>query len=871
MIRAWARLFLAGFGLLLTLAGSASGQEADTSAVLPAPPDTSQTQSTDLDTTISYSAKNIEFLVDQKLMLLSGNAKIRYKGMTLSAEKISVDWDQNLVTAAGVADTVWADSLDTVVDSIFVKGKPAFAEGEQEITGVRMTYNLKSRRGRITEGTTQYLDGYYWGEALKKDTSGVLYAGPGRFTTCSDDDPHYSFRSQQMKLIVNDKAVAKPVVLYFKDVPVAAIPFGVFPSRTGRQSGLIIPTYGESSTQGRFLHHLGYYFAPSDYYDVAATLDYYERTGFLFHGNARYNWRYHLSGYMQGAITRQHLEEGQRRRWEVKLGHDQTIDPNTRLNVDANFISDRSYYQQYSFNLNQQLAQVLRSNATLTHQFPGGKNSMSINLHHEQNLQNDEITQEIPRINFRRGWSSIIPAPKAAPGDTSRPEPKWYNNITYSYTGEYLHHRVLDQVIAGGDTSLVQDRRAAAKHAVGINSPQSISYFSLNPSLSYNEQWFDEYKDYSSNPSGEKVSGFRSRRTFSTGLGLNTKIYGFWTNPFAGVDAIRHIATPTLSLNFAPDFSDPAWGYYQTITDFTGQTVKKDRFAGSLYGSTPQGKALALNFQLANLFQMKYGSGEEKEKKKIDLFTLNFSTGYNFVADSLRFAPLSSSFRATPLSGSQPLGPVKSLSLDLSANHSFYKFGNAAEYDEYYFEPLQGKLLRLRSFDISTNAGLSLGALVHSQEAARGEGEAGSDLGSDFAPTEAETVLEPTYQTQPSQMPQEWYLGSVPWDMQLAFHYTINRNNPNNQTETFWMNASVDASITRNWQISYNTRVDLKERKVVSAGLTIYRDLHCWEARLVWNPLGIGQGYYLKISLKSPQLEDIKVERRRGQGTFMGF
>ncbi|HEX7342772.1 MAG TPA: LPS assembly protein LptD, partial [bacterium] len=749
MIRASARLFPAGFSFVLILACFAFGQEADTSAIPPVQPDTSRTKSADLDTTISYSARNIEFVVDQKRMLLTGNARIRYKAMTLSAEKIAVDWDQNLVTAEGVADTIWADSLNTVVDSIFVKGEPIFAEADQEITGSRMTYNLKSRRGRITEGTTQYLDGYYWGEALKKDTTEVLYAGPGHFTTCSNNEPHYTFRSQQMKLIVNDKAVAKPVVLYFKDVPVAAIPFGVFPSRTGRQSGLIIPTYGESSTQGRFLHHLGYYYAPSDYYDVAATMDYYERTGFLFHGNARYNWRYHLSGYMQGAITRQHLEAQKKRRWEIKLGHDQTIDPNTHLKVDANFVSDQSYYQQYSFNLNEQLAQTLRSDATLTHTFPGGKNSMSFNLHHEQNLQSEDITQDIPRINFRRGQSNLIPRPVTTPGDTAGAETEWYHNFTYSYSSEFWHRRILDETISATDTTLVQDRRSAAKHSIGLNGPQSIGYFSVNPSLSYNEQWFDEYQDYSNNPEGEKIIGFRARRTFSTGLGLNTKLYGFWTNPFPGVDAIRHTATPTLSLSFAPDFSDPAWGYYQEITDSTGQTQKKDRFTGSLYGSTPQGKSLALNFQLANLFQMKYGAGEEKDKMKVDLFTLNFSTGYNFVADSLRFAPLSSSFRATPLSGAQPLGPLKNISFDLSTSHSFYKFGSAGEYNEYYYDPLKGKLLRLRSFDVSTNAGLSIGALIHSLDKARGEGEESSEFGAEFAPAESDTVFQPTFEAQP--------------------------------------------------------------------------------------------------------------------------
>jgi hypothetical protein len=85
------------------------------------------------------------------------------------------------------------------------------------------------------------------------------------------------------------------------------------------------------------------------------------------------------------------------------------------------------------------------------------------------------------------------------------------------------------------------------------------------------------------------------------------------------------------------------------------------------------------------------------------------------------------------------------------------------------------------------------------------------------------------------------------------------------------MNADVDASLTPNWQISYNTRVDLVNHKVVSSGITIYRDLHCWEARLTWNPLGIGQGYFLRINIKSPQLQDVKVERRRNQGSFMGF
>ena len=116
-----------------------------------------------------------------------------------------------------------------------------------------------------------------------------------------------------------------------------------------------------------------------------------------------------------------------------------------------------------------------------------------------------------------------------------------------------------------------------------------------------------------------------------------------------------------------------------------------------------------------------------------------------------------------------------------------------------------------------------------------------------------------------------WFMGQVPWNLTLSLHYTSNRFNPDDFSETFWLNTSIDASITRQWQVSYNTRIDLIEHKVVSAGLTIYRDMHCWEGRLTWNPLGIGQGFFLKINIKSAQLRDIKVEKKQGQGTFMGF
>jgi hypothetical protein len=670
-------------------------------------------------------------------------------------------------------------------------------------------------------------------------------------------------------MIRGDKVVAKPVILYFGEVPVAALPYGLFPSRRGRHSGIIIPTYGESGGQGRFIRHLGYYWATNDYSDIQGTMDYYEESGFLFHATGRYNWRYRLSGTLVGSYSHRHFGGTKQRRWELRWGHNQDINPDTRLRIDANIISDGSYYQDYSFNLNEQLAQTLRSDATLSHTFGASGMSMTANVHHEQNLRSDEITQNIPRMTFRMGNKKIIPVPKKDPDDTTEVELRWYHDLNYSYSNEYIHKRVLDeQVLSDGSTPLVQDRRSAMKHNVGLSSyPKIFKWFSLSPSITYREDWFDESIDYSDNPAGRKDIGFAARRTFSTGLGLSSKLYGYWVNPFPGVEAIRHTMTPSVSFRYQPDFSDPFWDYYEEVTEEDGTKTTKDRFAGSLYGGTSRGRQMSLNFSVNNLYQMKYGSEEEKQKR--DLFTLNFSSSYNFALDSLRFSPFTSSFRASPISQNQAAGPLKSLSVDVTTRHSFYKYGPNGRYDEYYFDPGSGKILRLTSFDTSVNTRLSLGTLFQSPEKIeKDETEIEADFGVATEETELDTTLE---LSEPETGPQRWFMGQVPWDLNLSFHYTTSRSNPNDPTETFWMNASVDASITRNWQISYNTRIDLVENKVISAGLNIYRDMHCWEAHFTWNPLGIAKGYYVKINLKSPQLQDIKVEKRRGQGTFMGF
>ena len=85
------------------------------------------------------------------------------------------------------------------------------------------------------------------------------------------------------------------------------------------------------------------------------------------------------------------------------------------------------------------------------------------------------------------------------------------------------------------------------------------------------------------------------------------------------------------------------------------------------------------------------------------------------------------------------------------------------------------------------------------------------------------------------------------------------------------LQGTMTLRLTPNWQLQYTSRLDLQTREVVTADLSITRDLHCWEGQFRWSPMGLSQGFYLRIGIRESQLRDVQLEQRRGAGTFGGF
>ena len=783
---------------------------------------------------VTYSARTIESNKKEGIIHLIGDAEVKYEKIQITAGKIHINWDESFMLAEVLEDTSSTDSTQNRKT-----GFPVFSDGNEKMVGESMVYNFKSDKGRIVRGRTEIQKGQYFGKVIKRTEGDVFFVKGGRYSSCENEEPHYSFRGDKMKVIMNDKILAKPVTLWLGKIPLAVFPFAMFPTEeSGRQSGVILPQYGSSAQEGRYLRGMGYYWATNDYLDFQTTMDFYERTGILLRGKTNYALRYKFSGSLGGSFTHKNFPNGQRqRRWNLNVNHRQTINEKSSLSINGSFVNDNSFYKDFSNNRSERLNRQITSNATYNTRWGNDKNSLTINLKQVKDVESGSETLTLPQFNFSRSRTALLPF-EADERDKEK-QPRWFNEIYYTYTASGSN-------IIKDDTtgSPAPDIRTAAhgfrfSHAPG---QKLLNVIGVSQSLSYNEDWFDNRKTYqpvdtTNNFPATKENGFFRRYKYSYSANAGTKLFGTVYPRIFGVKAIRHTMSPQISFSFQPDFSDK---YFETRIDTNGVERKLDKFTGS-----PSSKQMSMGFSLGNLFQMK--SGKTDREKVTTLFSFNMNSSYNFVADSLKIRDMTSAFSATP---------TKTLNLSANFTHTFYRF------DEILNRRIDD-FIKPRLTAMRIGASWSLGGKSTSGAASpakqtpivgAGNPTASGQYKDSFAPESAFSAK------------------NIPWQAKLRFTYNVTRFNPNSTQKTAQANLeNVEVKLTKNWRIGYRLSYDLVKTEIIDQRLSLYRNLHCWEARFDWTPSGNRSGFYFIINVKAPHLKQLKYEYRGAESVFSQY
>jgi lipopolysaccharide assembly outer membrane protein LptD (OstA) len=826
-----------------------------------------------VDTTIIYQALLIDNDVVARKSYFIGDAQVRYKNMTLKAGKITIDWDAQTLTAEGIPDTIWVRNTagtDSTRHPVF-RDQPLLVDSGSEMTGDRMIYNYQTERGRVIRGRTKFEDGNYIGEQIKLVGDKTFNVSNSIYTTCDlDSNPHFHFEARRLKMIVNERVIAKPIVLYLGHIPVAALPFAFFPTKTGRHSGIIIPRYGESLQEGRHLRGLGYYWAPNDYFDAKATVDYFEKSGWLMELGTNYALRYRLNGSIEGSFTRKNFTSGYNdRRWDLTVRHSQEFSPSSRFSASGYFISDNSYYKDLSTSIYTRLTRELRSNATYSKYWAEQKVSLSANFSQVHDLEDDLTQTTLPQVSLRKSQTQIFKPGKKSPGG-GRKANKWYHNLYLSYGSNFNNSRREYLSISSTDTTKKVDINRSLSNSLDLSLSSPNKYFgflAINQSLSIDQDWYDRIHSYSLDPQTGEIadkeeSRVAARHTFNYGASANTKIYGVIAPGIGDIQAIRHVITPSLSFSYRPDFSDEGWGYYTYLKDTAGNTVKKDRFGGT----TGSGGSQMVSVSIRNLFQMKRGSGEKV--KKVDLFNMDFSTSYNFKAEQFRLSDLRSSWQANP---------ARNFSLSASTTHSFYDWDKSASrrVNRYLFEEggwRSGRFLRMTSFNL--NFSLRMEGKGEKKQKSQATADTSYAAQDSLKWDDDLTVEEENMLRRGRRFQDDRALGhqSIPWRLNTTFNFSLDKANPDKAIRRYYLDISgAELSLTRNLRIGYSAHLDLEKGIISYHRMTFYRDLHCWEASVDWVPSGSGKRVYFRINVKSPSLSDIKLERFGGAGSVLGY
>jgi lipopolysaccharide assembly outer membrane protein LptD (OstA) len=833
---------------------------------------------TSVDTTVFYAAERIDYFLRDKNTFLRDESSIQSSDMELTAGKIQIEWNSNLLYAFPLEPPPY-DSLSTDLPTLYQTGREPFS-------GDEMIYNMKTKKGRIVEGKTKEQDGYYYGEDISKVNKREFYVRNGVYTTCDiEDAPHYYFKSPKMKLIHKDKIIAKPIIFYIHDIPLLALPFGIFPNKGGgRHSGWLMPTYGESSRDGGYFRGLGYFWAPNDYYDLKLTLDFYDRVGIVSNYRTRYKLRYVFDGSISGKYTDQFFSDYGKREWTLNIRHNHKLSPTMKLVANGSFVSSDDLYRRLSFQQNDRLKQQLISNATLSKSWPGKPYSLSMTLKQTINLQAQNLTSVsptgsgqkvayisrlLPSVSFSRSSKPLIPQKSGSSSGSGR----WYNNIYFGVSSQLRNNQNISYLSSLVNDSLLWEQQDitqnAVTHNISLNSSQRVlKYITLNQSMGIQEGWITDYDMPVYDSAGAfvfedgkivtvPVHEFRARHTGNVSINAQTKLYGLFPIRLGALQMLRHVVTPSVGFSYRPDFSEDIYGwdpgYIETWRDSSGYEWRYDPFRTTLLGSTPTGESKSMTFSLNNLFQAKLLRGEE-ERKIDNLLTLNVNTRHNFAADSLRWAPISTSIR-TQLS--------RKLVLNVNTSHDLYAYNNG-RIDEWNDEWHGIPIPRLTSVSASTGFALSgrrFGA-VKSAEAF----EDTSGIDDEILGTIDTDIEEQTTFSERSE-------GDELWSANFSLRYSLARSNPEIKRETFWMSTNVKINLNSKWKIGWNASFDLLEKNMVSQRFSISRDLHCWQLTFNWTPskYSYANQYNLTIHVKSPTLRDLKYEERGGRSSGFGM
>jgi len=185
-----------------------------------------------------------------------------------------------------------------------------------------------------------------------------------QFSSCPPERPDWYLDMAWLELDhPSSTGTAKNAVLWVKDIPVFYLPWIQFPLSEERRSGLLMPSFGSSSSSGYEIS-VPWYWNIAANHDAVLTPSNISRRGQMLTTNYRY-----LTNNSNGTIDAEYLSKDQlfneKERYLISLKNNTKLSNNLNLSVLLNDASDTQYLNDLSSSLSLSNTTHLERNASL--------------------------------------------------------------------------------------------------------------------------------------------------------------------------------------------------------------------------------------------------------------------------------------------------------------------------------------------------------------------------------------------------------------------------------------------------------------------------------------------------------------------------
>ncbi len=819
-----------------------------------------------LDGIINYKAKDITSVNQKKKQIyLYNEAQVQYQDMDIQSGVITIDYANDLVYAGRIKDSLGNYSQP-----------PVFKQGSDIVEPDSIVFNMKTKKALIWNSKTEQQGGRIISKLTKKENDSVYFVKRAKFTTSENkENPEYYFLLRKAKVVPGKKIVTGLTNMFIADVPTPiGLPFAFFPLSKKRTSGVIFPSFGEQNNRGYFLQNGGYYFALSDYIDLATLGDYYTNGSYGLRLESNYALRYKFRGTL--SFRYENLINSERGfpdysksviynlRWNQN--QDSKSNPSSRFSASVN-LGSSTYYQESINQLNSSnfLNNTLASSVSYSKTFQGEPQvNLSVTATHSQNTNTETINMTLP--TFQGSVDRVFPfAPK-----TGSKKGVFQNiNFQYNVRGE---NRIQTTDSLFFKKEMFEDAKAGVKHSIPVSTNFKLfKYFSMSTSANFDHNWTfktieKEYDTDTEEVVVTPVKGFDSFTTYNFSTSLGTTIYGLFDfGEDKKIQAIRHVVRPSISYNISPAFNQ----YYDTYEvvsadGLTTDQVEYSRFEQSLFGAPGNRFSSSIGLSLSNNVEAKVRAKDSTatEPKKIFLLnSLNFSTNYNIAADSLNFSPVR-------MSGGTQLFDNK-MSVNFGATLDPYALDNTNRKINEFNVNNGGSLFRISSANFTMSYNLSndsFGRDSDENDAAKNEslrsgGRADDLFGKpqDFA----DRRLNNSNKSDEEAKPTDLYKYKIPWSLRLAYALNYNNSRRQNEISSHSLMFSGDIELSPRWSVGASSGYDFKNNGFTYTQLRFERDLESWRMNFSWIPFSSRSSWNFFIGIRSSILSDLKYDKQR--------